>query len=283
MKFTQFAASPKGPSQSPENHQIKKGSKVRRSPHNQNPLRLINGPEKPLHNNEREIIALRANVERLTALNALQEQEIKDLTRKNEHLKALADHDALTGLPNRRAFIEELDRVKALYEREKMRTYSLVAFDLDGFKAVNDTYGHEAGDECLKLVGEELQKVIRGSDFLAREGGDEFVVILPNTDESNARAVGEKVLHTIEEQVTLRLKERGYNSKVSASIGVLHVSCEDNHDISKEMLLKLADYTRYVVKAAGKGAVLTLDEARLCDTDKRHWKSFVSSQEEKNI
>lgn len=187
-----------------------------------------------------------------------------------EHIENLALTDELTGLPNRREFSQRLEWLQDLNVRYNggAHEYSVVAFDLDGFKVVNDTFGHEAGDRCLKLVAEEVARVIRQSDLFAREGGDEFVILLPETDEQGATETIEKVFKAIDERVSERLrKEYPTSAGVSASIGTVSYSKEHAGEVEQKDVLKLADYVRYVVKAAGKRGAITLREAREIDSN----------------
>lgn len=228
------------------------------------------------------------------------------------HFKEMSERDALTGLPNLSAFLKMhkqfidlnarehyQDTVTGAHhesnlEREKqpLRSYSILAFDLDGFKAVNDTFGHEAGNVCLKILAEEVLLVVRGTDYFAREGGDEFLILLPNVGENGGRVVGEKILDTIEGSVNERLKDylmsegvvlSDYNDvTVSASIGVVGFGDKTaEKEVDEEDMVKIADYIRYVVKAAGKRAVLTLKEAREIDSDNKLWNQYVKSVQSK--
>lgn len=203
-----------------------------------------------------------------------------------EKHKGNALTDELTGLPNRRAFYEKLEEMRAWNERNLLKGYSVLAFDLDGFKAINDTFGHASGDLCLSFVAEEVKKVVRVSDYFAREGGDEFLVLLPEVGEHGARIVGEKILHAIEEEVVSRLSyEIGKDVKLSASIGAVGFGDkvgELKSDIDEHDLIRIADYVRYVVKACGKRAVLTLHDARLCDSNGVYWKRFMESHKQKS-
>jgi len=196
------------------------------------------------------------------------------------HTEDLALTDGLTGLPNKREFtgrLEWLQDLNARHEEDGVaKGYSVVAFDLDGFKAINDTFGHEAGDLCLKLVAEEVGYTIRHSDLFAREGGDEFVILLPETNEAGATETIEKVFTAIDKRVTERLREVYPTSAgISASIGTVSYEKGVTTDIEQKDVLKLADYVRYVVKAAGKKAAITLKEAREIDSNNIIWEQFV--------
>lgn len=214
-------------------------------------------------------------------------------------LEKIAGTDLLTGLPNRRRFIEELSWLQALHKRNKYRyediakqegrdvmeyelgRYGIISFDLDGFKAINDTFGHEAGDFCLQAVADEVSNVVRSTDIFAREGGDEFVILLPDVDAQALERVAEKVFDAINNKVVKKLKERYENTHgVSASIGTVlfDENFRKDEELKETDILKYADYTRYLVKALGKSAVITFDEAREFDTYRRYWRDIVQNK-----
>ena len=123
--------------------------------------------------------------------------EVSRLKAKLAEVRGLADRDALTPLLNRRAFIRELSRVRT-YSQRYGAPASLVYFDVDGFKGVNDRYGHAAGDACLQAVAERLSANVRESDVVSRMGGDEFAVILVQADKPTADAKAEALVQAIE-------------------------------------------------------------------------------------
>jgi diguanylate cyclase (GGDEF)-like protein len=154
--------------------------------------------------------------------------------------------DALTGLPNARTLHESLRRMLA-YAGRRLEPLTLVLLDLDHFKRVNDTFGHEAGDAVLAGVGDVLASKLRGSDFAARYGGEEFVVLLPATD----RAGGVAVANNLRELLT-ELRVPGLDAPVTGSFGVASYP-EDALDASA--LLRVADQALYAAKAAGRNCV----------------------------
>ena len=171
--------------------------------------------------------------------------------RKLEHI---AFHDPLTGLYNRNIFIE-------LLEREISRTYrqlssiALATADIDYFKDINDTFGHNAGDQVLKKLGKIFRDSCRRSDVAARYGGEEFVVVLPNTDLESATTWCERIRRNTE-----KLLKRLDGNPVTISLGVvcLHLpqlSKESSSPITPKLLLDHADKMLYTAKNAGRNKV----------------------------
>ena len=153
----------------------------------------------------------------------------------------LAVHDPMTGLPNRHLLFERLEQRIALAARYSS-TFCLVFVDLDRFKPINDQYGHRAGDTVLTETGLRMVAAVRASDTVARVGGDEFVVLLPDTaDMSGAKAVGRNLLKAIDQPIKT---EKGFLS-VSASIGF---SVYPEHGTTAEELLAHADEAMYTEK-----------------------------------
>lgn len=131
---------------------------------------------------------------------------LRDVTEKKQimqKLEQLAMHDGLTGLPNRTLFLDRLSRTRALAEREE-RLAALLFIDLDGFKRVNDTFGHSVGDDLLRTIAKRLQESVRRSDTVARLGGDEFAVILEQIrNEVSVSAIAETIIDRVHEPVYL--------------------------------------------------------------------------------
>jgi len=162
-----------------------------------------------------------------------------------ERVEYLAYHDGLTGLPNRSMFSKLL--AQSIGEAHRYERRLAVAFlDLDRFKQINDTLGHEAGDQLLQQVGSRLKGCIRDSDTVARLGGDEFVVLLPElTDEKYASVVAQKILAAAARPFTLM----GQEFRVTASIGI---STYPQDGVDEQTLTKNADIAMYQAKAEGK-------------------------------
>ncbi len=162
-----------------------------------------------------------------------------------------ASSDKLTGLPNKRSADDTFKHMVANAARTS-KPLALVLFDLDRFKRVNDTYGHPKGDEVLAAIGSAVGATIRENDFAARDGGEEFMVLLPGDDTDGARLVAEKLRSTIE---TLRIP--GLEQGITASFGVASFP-EDA--ANREELLRKADRALYSAKRAGRNRVHTASD-----------------------
>jgi len=174
-----------------------------------------------------------------------------ELESANQKLAVLSTTDALTGVRNRRYFDQVLEREfnRAYREREQL---SILMLDIDNFKIVNDDYGHQVGDEALRVVASVLQGVIhRTTDLTARYGGEEFAIILPKTDITGAFNVAEKIRHKIAEQV---LNAEGIEFSLTVSIGVMG-DAPTARD-SADLWLKEADDALYLAKEGGRNQVL---------------------------
>lgn len=183
-----------------------------------------------------------------------------DITERKEHERLMtyqALHDPLTGLPNRRLFHEHLDHAVAQAKRNTELTPAIMFLDLDKFKNINDTLGHDAGDILLKEVAKRLRKCVREVDTVARLGGDEFTVLLPQiTSEFDARVVAKKVLSVMLEPVNLGVESR----VISTSIGI-SLYPRDGRD--SETLIKNADAAMYTVKGSGRAGMCFYSETLL--------------------
>ncbi len=164
---------------------------------------------------------------------------------QEERLDALAFYDALTGLPNRNLCFDRLERMLVAARRHD-QSFAVLFLDLDGFKAVNDTFGHAAGDEVLKMVARRLENVIRESDTLARLGGDEFVVLAANVKEpAGAQTLANRILAAMEEPFAGALG----TYRVGTSIGV---SLYPGDGANAGQLVDRADEALYEAKNAGR-------------------------------
>jgi len=156
----------------------------------------------------------------------------------------LSRHDALTGLMNRRAFVEAVTIETRRMSRHS-RPLTIAYVDLDGFKQINDDFGHAAGDEFLISVADHIARRLRATDCLARLGGDEFAILLPETD----RAAAEQVLTEIHKSLQDVRASREYQSTASVGAATFH-SPE-----GAEKMIAVADEAMYAVKQSGKNKV----------------------------
>jgi diguanylate cyclase (GGDEF)-like protein len=154
--------------------------------------------------------------------------------------------DALTGLPNRRAIDDHLKRLMAQAGRS-LTPMSAILLDLDHFKEINDTFGHERGDEVLAGLGALMRSELRGSDFAGRSGGEEFIVMLPDTDRSGALKVAEHL-----RQALHSLSVPGVSREITASFGV---ATYPDDALDGETLMRLADRALYAAKQGGRDRV----------------------------
>lgn len=164
---------------------------------------------------------------------------------KQKHLFALAHFDQLTGLPNRTLLLDRLKQSISVSNRAS-RAISLLFIDLDGFKPVNDTYGHAIGDRLLKEVAARLQSCLREGDTAARLGGDEFVVLLLESELDRAITVANRILETLRDSYEFGKKTI---STISASIGIAEYP---EHANDLDTLLSAADNAMYSAKKRGK-------------------------------
>jgi diguanylate cyclase (GGDEF)-like protein/PAS domain S-box-containing protein len=187
---------------------------------------------------------LKRMAENITIALAHQEHEA-DRKEAEARIRHLATHDSLTGLPNRVLFAELLDSAVRTAERYQ-RGLAVMYLDLDGFKFVNDTLGHDAGDMLLQTVTERWHRALRASDVLARMGGDEFVVLLQEVAVlEEAATIAQKLLDAAREPVLIR----GQSCRVSTSIGIAMYRL---HGTDGRSLVKNADAAMYVAKERGK-------------------------------
>jgi diguanylate cyclase (GGDEF)-like protein/PAS domain S-box-containing protein len=170
--------------------------------------------------------------------------QIQDITERRlieERLRHLAEHDSLTGLHNRRLLERQLAMQVARCRRYGEQA-ALLVLDLDGFKAVNDTYGHRVGDELLQAVARELQHRLRGTDLVARHGGDEFAVLLPGTSAEAARKVSTVLADAV---AGCSVEADGGRVSVTASVGIAAI---DQDAPGGDAVLMEADRAMYAAK-----------------------------------
>jgi diguanylate cyclase (GGDEF)-like protein/PAS domain S-box-containing protein len=177
------------------------------------------------------------------------EERVAELQRT---LEAMSYQDGLTGVANRRMFDSVLEREWATARRTG-RPLSLVLFDVDWFKQYNDRYGHLQGDECLRQIAQDLlASATRAGDFVGRYGGEEFVLVLPDTDASTATAIAERCRRRILEQAIAH--EASADGVVTVSAGVATLVAGDDTD--RDEFIREADRRLYRSKQAGRNRVI---------------------------
>ncbi|WP_328984923.1 diguanylate cyclase domain-containing protein [Thiorhodovibrio winogradskyi] len=182
----------------------------------------------------------------LRRANAKLQTEIQERRRAQRELAFIATHDDLTKLPNRALFKEHLEQGQARARRAETRL-ALLFIDLDGFKAINDSLGHEAGDQVLREVARRLKSRVREQDLVARLGGDEFALLLEQVHQpEDAAKVADKVIDSLSRPIAVA----GDMHRIGASIGIAFYP-EDARD--PDGLVRLADNAMYAAKGSGKG------------------------------
>lgn len=172
--------------------------------------------------------------------------DITERKRLEEQIRDLAYFDPLTKLPNRRMLLDRLTQALNWAKRHDC-SQAILFLDLDEFKSINDTYGHDVGDELLKEVADRLRRSVRAVDTVSRHGGDEFIILLPEISQpDDAARVADKIIQTI--QAPIRIADK--TLLVSASIGIA-ISPFDSQDTPRELLRK-ADKAMYEAKEAGR-------------------------------
>ncbi|MDD2914232.1 MAG: diguanylate cyclase [Gallionella sp.] len=173
---------------------------------------------------------------------------VRDITERKqaeEKIAHLAHYDYLTGLPNRALFMEGVEHSMHLAKRNNYKV-AIMFLDLDGFKKVNDTLGHDAGDLLLKGVAKRLKEIIRASDTVARVGGDEFIFVLNEIgSDENAALMANKIINALSAPFELK----GQQCHVGGSIGI---SLYPDDSVDTEAIIKQADEAMYLAKQSGK-------------------------------
>ena len=182
-------------------------------------------------------------------------EDITYRRRTEEQVRNLALHDSLTGLPNRYSFRESM--AEALADQHRANGgFAILSLDLDRFKNVNDTLGHQAGDKLLQIVAQRLRRSIRADDVVARLGGDEFAILLMSSGLSVAEALSRRLITALSEPYQLD----GYCPAIGVSVGIVVVPGDGNGDADLERLLKHADLALYRAKAEGRGTYCVFAE-----------------------
>lgn len=177
-------------------------------------------------------------------------QLMDDLKRDLEYVRREAMTDGLTGLANRKSFDGEMDRV--LTEcRENKRIFTLLMVDIDHFKSFNDNFGHQVGDQVLRLVARTLKDGLKGRDFAARYGGEEFSIILPETDLASGVAVGNSLRKAVATKDVINRNTGEVLGRITMSVGV----AEYANDRTAEDIIERADSALYTAKHNGRNQV----------------------------
>lgn len=191
---------------------------------------------------------LSAAHDRVVAVLAEKDALVESLRRSEEQVRRMAYFDTLTELPNRRLLLDRLGQARAQAARQ--HTLLAVLFtDLDRFKEINDTLGHDAGDELLRQVAQRLSRCVRSVDTVARSGGDEFVIVLPQVkSREDAGRVAAKLIGAFVDPFVIR----GKRLAVTTSVGIAIYPDDDGDDL--QGLMKKADMAMYAAKDAGRNA-----------------------------
>ena len=179
------------------------------------------------------------------------QQEIESLQKKAQNIEKEANRDHLTGISNRK-HIEELLATEFELSRFRQRPLSLAFIDIDNFKPINDTYGHQAGDLVLQIITRFFAAQIRQQDSLARYGGDEFLLLLHNTDGDNAYALLSRIMASLQSSPGIEVGEQLI--RVTISIGMASITPGDK-TTSPEQLIEHADKALYQSKKAGRNTL----------------------------
>jgi len=178
--------------------------------------------------------------------------DITEIRKLQDELKKISVKDSLTGIYNRRGF-EEMSNRNLKDSLRNKNNVSIIMVDIDRFKLYNDTYGHQAGDECLKEIAEKLEESCKRSmDIVARYGGEEFIILLPDTDLDGARMVAKKINKNIQDMKIEHVKSE-HGEIVTVSIGVASDIPKDEKSLEK--LIGLADKMLYLAKESGRNRV----------------------------
>lgn len=186
------------------------------------------------------------------------DQELKSRLKIGERIiklensiRKMALIDPLTGLLNRRAFNSRLESELERCVRNKS-TLSLLLFDIDNFKKINDTYGHQCGDSVLYGISQQAKTFLRGYDFISRFGGEEFIICLPDVNQTQAMVIAER-LRTGIENLKIETNSADRSIQVTASFGLYTIHSGEKHNI--EYIIRQADQAMYRAKNKGKNCI----------------------------
>jgi len=197
---------------------------------------------------EARVRTYRDRVTRMRTRIAVLERESRSLHESLREEQRMAMIDALTGIPNRAAYDDRIEQEHKRWKRFA-RPVSILAWDIDRFKTINDAYGHKAGDKVLRVIGQHLARHVRDTDFVGRYGGEEFVMLLVGTDSDEARTVAEKIRLEIS-QLGFHFHDRPVS--ITASCGITAFQGDDTPDAAFDR----ADKALYQAKEAGRNCCI---------------------------
>lgn len=165
-----------------------------------------------------------------------------------ERMEWASKTDSLTGLYNRRYIMERMENEFISYKRNKKK-FSLIIADIDFFKRINDTFGHDCGDRVLKVVSKGLQDAVREQDFISRWGGEEFLILLPETEIEGGRILADRIRKIIEEQI---IDYNGVQVPITMTFGV---TVNEDYEMIEDTIIR-ADNALYEGKRRGRNCVI---------------------------
>ncbi|MFQ5901845.1 MAG: diguanylate cyclase [Thermodesulfobacteriota bacterium] len=200
---------------------------------------------------ERELEARIYSAIRTRSLQNELRKSNEELKRLLEKVELMAITDPLTGLYNRRRFYESLKKEFAFSKRYK-HPVSCIMLDIDHFKKINDTYGHQAGDLILKGLSDIMKRNIRETDMVARYGGEEFIILLPHTMKKDALKVADNMINKVREKVFDLGNDK--TLKITISMGISSIT-DFKQDANQESMIKTADSALYTAKETGRDRI----------------------------